>query len=113
MFILGPQNESNGPTINNESEPTNATEKKSKLSKNKKKCSAVIIISMVSILMILLSPDTIFDQLYNVDQLSCKDGFYNSVNSSGGFNCKACDCNTVLATIETCNETGDCQRYCS
>ena len=43
--------------------------------------------------MILLSPDTIFDQLYNVDQVFCKDEFYNSVNSSEVFNCKACDCN--------------------
>merc|ERR1711971_751906 len=114
MFILGPQNERNGPTINDEGEPTNTTEKKSKLSKNKKKCSAVIIISIVSILMILLSPDTIFDQLYNVDQLFCKDGFYNSVNSSEGFNCKACECNAIS---NICSQTYDkrtsaCQGYC-
>ena len=43
--------------------------------------------------MILLSPDTIFDQLYNVDQIFCKDGFYNSLDSSEVFNCKACNCN--------------------
>ena len=65
--------------------------------------------------MILLSPDTIFDQLYNVDQLSCEDGFYNSVNSSEGFNCKACECNTIS---NVCSETYDkrtgvCQRYCN
>ena len=113
MFILGPQNERNGPTINNEGEQTKATEKKSKRSKNKKKCSAVMIISIVSILMILLSPDTIFDQLYNVDQLFCKDGFYNSVNSSEGFNCKACECNTISNVCsEMYKRTSACQSYC-
>ena len=116
MFILGPQSERNGPTINNEGEQTNATEKKSKRSKNKKRCSAVITISIVSILMILLSPDTIYDQLYNVDQLFCKDGFYNSVNTSEGFNCKACECNAIS---NVCSQTYDkrtsacyCQGYC-
>ena len=53
MLILGPQNERNGPTINNEGEKSNATEKKSKRAKiKKKKCSVVITISIVSILMI-------------------------------------------------------------
>merc|ERR1740129_2151980 len=78
------------------------------------KWSVVITISIVSILMILLSPDTIFDfdPLYNVNQF-CKDGFYNSVNSSEVFDCKACDCNTTIQNrmgpTNFCNKrTGHC-----
>ena len=85
--------------------------------------------------MILLSPDTIFDQLYDVDQIFCKDGFYNSVNSSEPvtpsvsdspsqplssakgarvflvnssevFKCKACDCDTKSNLCD--KRTGTC-----
>jgi hypothetical protein len=79
------------PKIDNEGEPADATRRNSKQAKNKKKKRAAVIticfIASVSLLLIFLSPLT-FNDLVNVDQIFCKDGSYDSEDSTERINCK-------------------------
>ena len=73
------------------------------------KSAAVITIcfaaSAVYLALMFSSPYTIFDQLVEVDQLFCKDGFYDSDNSTEKWDCHDCQCLTNH-TIDESNVCG-------
>ena len=88
-FVLGPQLRSNGQAINSpdESEISDVTEKKPKKSQSPKKTSSVVVVtfcfvaSIFYIISIFTSP-IFFKDVYVLDQLFCKDGYYDQDNSS-------------------------------
>ena len=92
-FVLGPQLKNNDKTTNSqdESEIANANEKKPKSRRSKSPSCVVLTLCFVSsitfFVTIFITPIS-FKDVYVLDQLYCKDGYYDLDNSSARlFNC--------------------------
>ena len=93
-FVLGPQLKSNDKTTNDqvESEIADVTVKEPKKSQRSKKpgCAALtfcFVASVTFFVTIFITP-IFFQDVYMLDQLFCKDGYYDQDNSSARlFNC--------------------------
>ena len=64
--------------------------------------------SAVYLALMFSGPYTIFDQLVEVDQLFCKDGFYDSDNSTEKWDCHDCQCltNHTIDDSNVCAKEG-------